>query len=78
MLKNQFEKVVLDEGIIAGSVNLDLISKAEKKLGVVFPNDYVDILGKYGAILLNGREIYGIILSSESMNRPEYIGEWIT
>lgn len=44
----------------AGGVTNDTILKAEERLGIKFPKDYVDFLTKFGALSFGGEEIYGI------------------
>ncbi len=58
--KEIFERVIKN-GMVSGNVPLNLVSEAEKKLGVIFPNQYIEFLKEYGAIMLNGCEIFGII-----------------
>ena len=51
---------VFEGGEILGPVPDDAICRAEAELGVVFPDEYREFLGIFGAAVGNGIEIYGL------------------
>lgn len=55
-----FHKLAL-AGEIAGGASDAEIEAAETKLGLVFPQKYRDFLRSYGAALLPGAEIFGLV-----------------
>jgi len=58
--ENEF-RTLCQNGITAGAVAPSKVNHAEKSLGVVFPTEYRAFLQEFGAILVQGIEIYGII-----------------
>lgn len=57
--KDTFKKYC-ENGEIHGSVSSHIIDSAERELNVVFPKEYKDFLEQYGAVLMNGTEIFGL------------------
>lgn len=55
-----FHKLAL-AGEVAGGASDDEIEAAETKLGLAFPKKYRDFLRSYGAVLLPGAEIFGLV-----------------
>lgn len=47
-------------GQVFGPVNDLAIAEAETELGVYFPTEYRELLGRYGAVLAKGIEVYGL------------------
>ena len=62
-----FHKLAL-AGEFAGGVSDADIEAAETKLGLVFPQKYRDFLRNYGAAILPGAEIFGLV--DPSHNNP--------
>lgn len=60
-----------------GSINSELILKAEEILNLKFPYSYKQFLSKYGAGDINGFEIYGII-DSDFINSSIPDAIWCT
>jgi len=56
-----FHKLVALAGEVAGGASDAEIEAAEAKLGLVFPQKYRDFLRSYGAALLPGAEIFGLV-----------------
>ncbi|WP_169197007.1 SMI1/KNR4 family protein [Devosia sp. MC1541] len=52
-------------GEVVGPVSDFLIYQAEAELGVNFPEEYQELLRKYGAVLANGLEVYGLPVIKE-------------
>lgn len=63
LVSKKFE-IIVQEGEIFGEVSEEDIVHAEKRLNVSFPEEYRAFLLKYGALLGNGFEIYGLPQSS--------------
>ncbi len=47
-------------GEVYGPINDCEIAQAEAELGVLFPSEYHEFLRKYGAVLADGIEVYGL------------------
>lgn len=47
-------------GEVSGPVSDLAIAEAEAELGVQFPSEYLELLRKYGAVLADGIEVYGL------------------
>ena len=47
--------------MVAGPVSDAEMTAAEDVLGVVFPTQYRDFLAEFGAVLVKGLEIYGLV-----------------
>ncbi len=57
---------LLEDGVVAGPAPNGAIAAAEAGLGVTFPDQYRDFLERYGAALIGGVEIYGIVDASKN------------
>lgn len=67
-------KELLDD---LGGVNIDVISKAEKKLSVQFPKEYCEFLSKFGTMTFGATEIYGLLNDChENQGAPDVV--WVT
>ena len=64
---NAFHNMAL-AGEVAGGVSDAEIEAAETRLGVVFPQKYREFLRHYGAAILPGASIYGLV--DASRNNP--------
>jgi len=51
---------MLSEGVVSGPSSLFDIDNAEMEIGARFPAEYRDLLGRYGAIFIQGVTIYGL------------------
>lgn len=58
-MKKQYVDI-LDLAETAGGATVEVISKAEQELGVIFPLSYRQFLGSYGAAMGVGFEIAGV------------------
>jgi hypothetical protein len=52
---------LLSKADVAGGASQELISFVEQQYGLKFPDQYRAFLGEYGAALLPGFEIYGLV-----------------
>ena len=52
---------LIARGERAGSVASKVVDAAEAELGVTFPDQYRDFVQRYGAAILPGAEIYGLV-----------------
>jgi hypothetical protein len=48
-------------GNVSGPIGKEAIERAEKELGVQFPAEYRELLLQYGAVLVPGLEVYGLL-----------------
>lgn len=67
---NQRLEEVLNQYDKYGHIEQSVIDFAEKELGVIFPYQYRDFLSKFGAIVGEGCEIYG--LPTENVDECPY------
>lgn len=58
------------EGEVAGPASNADIARAEAELGVKFPEEYREILLKYGAIIAPGVGVYGLIPKNVNNDPP--------
>lgn len=58
--EDAFHELVLEGEAAGGASDLE-IEAAETRLGLVFPQQYRDFLRRYGAALLPGVEIFGLV-----------------
>lgn len=54
---------LLEQGDCCGSISPDLISDVERRNGFEFPDEYRAFLLRYGAALLSGLEVFGLVPS---------------
>jgi hypothetical protein len=59
LAKAVFERMCAS-GVVSGPVAEVDIDRAQTELGVVFPSAYREVLKRYGAVLIQGAEIYGL------------------
>jgi hypothetical protein len=56
--------MVLSEADCSGAVSEEFISEVERQSGLVFPGEYRAFLSEYGAALLPGFEVHGLVPST--------------
>ena len=59
-------RALCQKGISAGPVSIESIRNAETVLGVEFPAHYIEFLKEFGAVLLEGVEIFGLVDPGEN------------
>jgi len=59
MLGRDFDDLC-SSGTVVGPVAAEHIDRAERELGLTFPQEYSEFLRKYGALVANGLELYGL------------------
>jgi cell wall assembly regulator SMI1 len=66
-----------DKTIYAGPAHLEDIDRAQATLGLRFPNDYIEFLRNFGAVVGRGIEIAGVV-NKEKNNPPMWVDvvEW--
>jgi hypothetical protein len=57
--KIKFEKACAVSEV-SGPVSDELINSAQSELGVNFPEEYVEFLREFGAVIVSGAQVYGI------------------
>lgn len=68
MKNEEYFDLLCKQGEISGGVPIELIRQAEKILNIKLPAQYIDFLSKYGAAIINGAEVYGLV--SDEKNEP--------
>jgi cell wall assembly regulator SMI1 len=53
-------EILCRKGEVSGPVNVTAIEQAEAELGVQFPLEYREFLKKFGAVIADGIEVYGL------------------
>lgn len=57
--REEFDRLC-QAGEVSGPVDDLAIAQAESALGVQFPDEYRDLIRRYGAVLAGGVEVYGL------------------
>ncbi|WPH17125.1 SMI1/KNR4 family protein [Variovorax paradoxus] len=63
---------LLKQGDCYGSVPEELISEVEHRHGLVFPSEYRAFLLKFGAALMSGWEVFGLVPSTTDGEAPTW------